>query len=386
MRIGFDAKRAFNNHTGLGNYSRFIIESLLKFAPEQEYLAYSTKKNVSIADLFGVNDVNHSESHGEPITIRHSSFPIPNSIWRSWLIINDLVRDNVGIFHGLSNEIPFGIKKSGVKSVVTIHDLIFLRYPELYPTIDRFIYNKKFRYACENADAVVAVSQQTKEDIMEFYKIPSERIRVIYQDCQSSFHQNVTPKRRSPRSLSVVEGREEILKKYSLNKPYVLCVSSFSERKNQKRLVEAFQQLGLKDYELILVGGKSKYSDQLFNDSPLGTRGLFNVPSTDLPALYQGASLCVYPSFFEGFGIPIVEALHSGVPVVAATGSCLEEAGGDGALYANPLDVNDLADKMRQVLSNETLRNDLILKGHEHVKQFSGERIAKQLIELYKEL
>ncbi len=156
-------------------------------------------------------------------------------------------------------------------------------------------------------------------------------------------------------------------------------------------MIEAFQQLGLKDYELILVGGKSKYSDQLFNVPQLGqsdgsVRGLFNVPSSDLPALYQGASLFVYPSFFEGFGIPIVEALHSGVPVVAATGSCLEEAGGDGALYANPLDINDLADKMRQVLTNQTLRNDLILKGKEHVKQFSGERIAGQLIELYKEL
>ena len=166
----------------------------------------------------------------------------------------------------------------------------------------------------------------------------------------------------------------------------------FSERKNQKRLIEAFQKLNLEDYELILVGGKSKYSDQLFDNSPFGAgdfggvRGLFAVPSTDLPALYQGASLFVYPSFFEGFGIPIVEALHSGVPVVAASGSCLEEAGGNGALYANPLDVNDLAEKMRQVLMNQTLRNDLILKGKEQVKQFSGERIAGQLMELYREL
>ncbi len=378
MRIGFDAKRAFNNHTGLGNYSRFIIESLLEYAPEHEYLAYSTKKNVSTTDLFGGKDINNLE-----LRTPNSELRIQNSIWRSWLIVNDLKQDNVDIYHGLSNEIPFGIRKSGVKSVVTIHDLIFLRYPELYPFIDRFIYNKKFRYACENADAIVAVSQQTKDDIMEFYKIPSERIRVIYQDCHEIFHPSAT-----------LRIREEILKKYSLNKPYILCVSSFSERKNQKRLIEAFQQLGLKDYELILVGGKSKYSDQLFNISPLGrfdasiggVRGLFNVPSTDLPSLYQGAALFVYPSFFEGFGIPIVEALHSGVPLVAATGSCLEEAGGDGALYANPLDINDLADKMRQVLTNQTLRNDLILKGKEHVKQFSGERIAGQLVELYREL
>ncbi len=365
MRIGFDAKRAFNNHTGLGNYSRFIIESLLKYATEQEYLLYTPKSPLT---------PNGGIFEKALIKLPHRG---RGGLWRSWLINNDLKQDNLDIYHGLSNEIPFGIRKSGVKSVVTIHDLIFLRYPELYPFIDRFIYNKKFRYACENADAIVAVSQQTKDDIMEFYKIPSERIRVIYQDCQEIFHPSTT-----------LRVREDILKKYSLNKPYILCVSSFSERKNQKRLIEAFQQLGLKDYELILVGGKSKYSDQILNNSLLGegVRGLFNVPSSDLPALYQGAALFVYPSFFEGFGIPIVEALHSGVPVVAATGSCLEEAGGDGALYANPLDISDLADKMRQILTNQTLRNDLILKGKEHVKQFSGERIVGQLMELYREL
>lgn len=361
MRIGFDAKRAFNNHTGLGNYSRFIIEALIKCASQHEYLAYTPKPS--------------RDNNGLKLSPKLPTTFIGGGLWRSWLINNDLKKDNVDIFHGLSNEIPFGIRKSGIKSVVTIHDLIFVRYPELYPAIDRFFYQQKFRYACKNADAVVAVSQQTKDDIMEFYKIPSERIRVIYQDCQSSFHQRVD-------NQSILTIRN----KYSLNKPYIICVSSFSERKNQKRLVEAFQQLGLNDYELVLVGGKSKYAEEIIQNSPKNTRILYKVPSTDLPALYQGASLCVYPSFFEGFGIPIVEALHSGIPVVAANGSCLEEAGGGGALYANPLDVNNLADKIRQVLTNDSLRNDLILKGKEHIKQFSAENIAGQLIQLYWEL
>lgn len=376
MRIGFDAKRAFNNHTGLGNYSRFVIEALLKYAPLHEYSAYTPKPP--------------RDNNGLKLSPKLPTTLIGGGLWRSWLINNDLKKDNVDIFHGLSNEIPFEIRKSGVKSVVTIHDLIFLRYPELYPAIDRFFYQQKFRYACENADAVVAVSQQTKDDIMEFYKIPAERIRVIYQDCQSIFFPSATLRERpsagTPAATFDERVGDDILKKYSLNKPYIICVSSFSERKNQKRLVEAFQQLGLKDYELVLVGGKSKYAEEIALNSPQNTRILYGVPSADLPALYQGASLCVYPSFFEGFGIPIVEALHSGIPVVAATGSCLEEAGGEGALYANPLDINDLADKMQQVLSNDYLRENLILKGKEHVKQFSAENIAGQLIELYQEL
>jgi glycosyltransferase involved in cell wall biosynthesis len=369
MRIGFDAKRAFNNQTGLGNYSRFVIEALSPIQPPGgglEYLLYTPKvKNSAWLDSFDHN-----------FAIKTSTLGV-GGLWRSWLINDDLKKDNVDVFHGLSNEIPFGINKSGVKSVVTIHDLIFLRYPELYPAIDRFFYQQKFRYACENADAVVAVSQQSKDDIMEFYKIPSDRIRVIYQDCQSRFFPSDT--------LSEQVGKE-ILRKYSLNKSYIICVSSFIERKNQKRLVEAFQQLGLKDYELVLVGGKSKYAEEITQNFQQNTKILYGVPTDDLPALYQGASLCVYPSFFEGFGIPIVEALHSGIPVVAATGSCLEEAGGEGALYANPLDVNDLADKMRQVLTNDSLRNNLVLKGKEHIKQFSAENIAGQLIELYREL
>lgn len=365
MRIGFDAKRAFNNHTGLGNYSRFVIEALSRTQwGSLESLLYTPK----VKNLAWLNSFDHN------FVIKTPSVKV-GGLWRSWLINNDLKKDNVNIFHGLSNEIPFRINKSGVKSVVTIHDLIFMRYPELYPAIDRFFYQQKFRYACENADAVVAVSQQTKDDIIEFYKIPAERIRVIYQDCQSSFHQKV-----DNQSILTIKS------KYSFNKPYIICVSSFSERKNQKRLVEAFQQLGLKDYELVLVGGKSKYADEITQNFPKNTKILYGVPSADLPALYQGASLCVYPSFFEGFGIPIVEALHSGIPVVAATGSCLEEAGGEGVLYANPLDVNDLADKMQQVLTNDSLRNDLILKGKEHVKQFSAENIAGQLIKLYQEL
>ncbi|MFY7827506.1 MAG: glycosyltransferase family 4 protein [Flectobacillus sp.] len=366
MRIGFDAKRAFQNFTGLGNYSRFIIQSLLDSPSEHEYFAYTPKLNEKV----------HFSNR---LRIALPQTAMPKSLWRSWGINQQLKKDHIDIFHGLSNELPWQIQQSGIKSVVTIHDLIFMRYPELYPMIDRWIYRRKFKAACEQADCIIAISQQTKQDIVEMLQISPSKIEVVYQDCDPAFR-----KKLPSEHISAVR------KKYQLNKPYILCVATIAERKNQLTLVKAFEALHNSEIELVLVGGKSSYQSQIEEyirqKNLTGVHIINGVPFSDLPALYQGSSLSVYPSIFEGFGIPIVEALHSGVPVIGATGSCLEEAGGQGGIYVNPYDIQDLAHQIQRVLSDSELSHSVVQVGQKHIAKFSSTEIAKELEKIYKKI
>lgn len=370
MRIGFDAKRAFNNRTGLGNYSRFVLNALRTFAPTHTYTAYTPKIKSGLFDEF-------------PASLTRtpaSSNALYGAWWRSYGVSSDVQRDKIQLFHGLSNELPQGL--GNIKSVVTIHDLIFLRYPHLYPAIDRFFYQRKFKKACAEADCIVAVSEQTKRDIVDFYGTSPDKIRVIYQDCHEVFHAN--------NSISA-SSYNAVQQKYNLTRPFVLCVGTIETRKNQGQLVKAFAEASLEGAELILVGGKTAYQAEIEryltqHQRSTQVRIFNNVPFADLPILYRLARVFAYPSVFEGFGIPIVEALHSGVPVVAATGSCLEEAGGKGALYAAPDDVNELAAHLQRLWNDEPLRAQLVADGQAHLHQFSASTIASQLSALYQEV
>ena len=155
MMIGFDAKRAAQNKTGLGNYSRFIIEALTRFAPNERYLLYIPNPNRT-SSLNGIEKANNVELR-YPQTTFWKKF---RSLWRVWGITSDIEKENIRFFHGLSNELPLNIRKAeNTRSIVTIHDLIFLRYPEYYHYIDRKIYAYKFRKACQNADRIIAVSE-----------------------------------------------------------------------------------------------------------------------------------------------------------------------------------------------------------------------------------
>jgi len=370
MKIGYDAKRAFLNNTGLGNYSRWLIKAMAGHYPENEYFLYTPRvKPNSRLDFL---------SRYKNLTTKTPDSKLFTSWWRSKGIVKDLQRDGIEIYHGLSHELPSGIDKSGVRSVLTVHDLIFMRLPGNFGAISRNIYKAKVKYACKVADKIVAISQKTKDDIIELLGTDAAKIEVIYQSIDPIF--TITQSAEQKQAAAV---------KYQLPQQFLLSVGTIEARKNLLLLAKALKYID--NIPLVVVGRPTKYLDevkQYLGSNNLTNRVIFlhDVGFADLPAIYQLASVFIYPSRYEGFGLPILEALNCGVPVVAATGSCLEEAGGPDSLYVNPDDEKDLAEKINLILADNTLKQNMIAQGLQYAANFAEDKLSAQLMQLYKNL
>lgn len=400
LSIGFDAKRVVSNRTGLGNYGRTLINALSKEFPSLRLRLYTPGEGQ--ADLRQQIDSRSNVVYAYP---KHVKLKFLRTLWRTKGIVADLKEDGIDLYHGLSGELPIGIKKAGIKTVVTIHDLIFLRHPEYYNRIDVQIYKYKFRKTLQEADRIIAISDCTKRDILAFGDFPADKIDVIYQSCDTKFSEEISP-----------EDKKAVRKKYQLPAHYILNVGTIEERKNVLLAVKALECLP-KELKLVVVGRQTGYTEKVkayVAAHRLADRVIFlnGVPTADLFAIYRQAEVFVYPSRYEGFGIPIIEAIQSGLPVVACTGSCLEEAGGPACQYVAPDDVEGMAKAIRKFLpkgemgevsgaetafsdaetivsDSETVnryRHDSIVKSREYVKRFENTNVARQVYQVYQKL
>lgn len=367
MNIGYEAKRVFHNKTGLGNYSRDLIRILAKYYPEHHYFLYNPKHSDN--NLFRANNATVFEKNPKNYWSKKFS-----SLWRQKGVTKDLISDKIEIFHGLSGEIPMGLKHTHIKSVVTIHDLIFMRYPHLYSFFDRKIHYIKFKKSVHNADRVIAISEQTKSDIITYLGVKPEKIKVIYQGCQKEFKQTYTE-----------EEKNEVAEKYNLPLSYILNVGTIEERKNALTIVKAITNI---DTKLILIGKETSYCKkihQYIKDNAIENKVSFlkGLTSKELAIIYQLAAVFVYPSFFEGFGIPIIEALYSKTPVITTNSGVFPEAGGSDSVYVNPNNVAELEQAILNLLNNPNLRSAIAEKGLVYAQKFNDEVIAAQIIKCY---
>ena len=379
MNIAFDAKRAYQNGTGLGHYSRTLVSSLATLYPQHQYYLCAPK----LTSRFNAGSYDNVHTL-TPSALFSNTF---KSIWRSNMVVQDLLKNDIQLYHGLSHEIPIGIQKTDIKSVVTMHDLIHERYPEMYNWMDVKIYRRKFKYACKHADRVIAISQQTKDDIMSFYKVPEEKIDICYQSCNEIFEKKVSEKEKN-----------RVKEKYNLPDEFFLYVGSVIERKNLLNICKALNQLKSSlIVPLVVIGEGSSYKRKVIefikekglderviflSDSPAASHPDFT-NATDFPAIYQQATAMIYPSIFEGFGIPVLEALWSRIPVITSNISCLPETGGDAAILIDPYNPTEIANAMQSVYSDKTLVKEMVEKGWRHAQNFTPQKCAAAVMQVY---
>lgn len=364
MKIAFDGKRFFNNNSGLGNYSRDLVRILSTTFPENEYVILNENQSEKGKDILKMPNVSFVETS-------------KGTMSRQFKMGKDAQQINADIFHGLSGELPLKWTDKPIKKIVTIHDLIFLRFPQYYSFLDRKVHFWKFKKAAEKADLIIAISEQTKRDIIHFLKVPEEKISVVYQGCHHAFKEN--------------EGEEflnSVKEKYNLPQRFILNVGTIEERKNLLNIVKAIHGT---EIPLVVIGKKTKYFNKVQkvlkkNKLENQVHFLENVSMEELAAIYKLADIFVYPSFFEGFGIPVIESLFSGTPVITSNISCLPEAGGENSVYINPHNFEDIKAKILFLWNNESERKRRAEKSFEFVQKFNDEEIAKNLHAVYQEV
>jgi glycosyltransferase involved in cell wall biosynthesis len=364
MLIGFDAKRIYHNETGLGNNNRLIIKSLLKHHPENAYMLFSPLQPV----------VEPIETKGASAFYYKGMFP---GYWRSFGIKNDLIKNHIDIFHGLSNEIPFTLRSSSIKSVVTIHDVIFRKYPHQYAAIDRMVYNFKTSYACKYADKIIAASETTKNDIIHYFGTNPQKIEVVYQSCDERYYESTQPD-------------DTVLNSYNLPSDFVLYVGSIIERKNLLGICKAYTLLPQQSRVPCIVIGRGgayvKTVKKYIEENQLEKYFIFltNVTNAELPAFYKQATLSIYPAFYEGFGLPVLESMASGCPVITSSVSSLAEVAGNACILTKPDNAEELAHALSTLIHSETDRKKFARLGKLRAQQFTAEKCIKGITDVYK--
>lgn len=354
MRIGIDVQSTTGKPSGLGYYTKNLVKNLKTIDFNNEYILFENK-------------------------FFQGNLSTPKRIvWEQVLLSIKAKQNKIDLLHVPAFSPPLA---RNCKLVVTIHDLIGIRFPENNLSLfSRFYWGKYLPQTAKNADLIITDSECSKKDIVDLLNISSEKVKVIYLAAGEEF-----------RRVEDMKKITEVKIKYNIGKcPYVLYVGNIEWRKNLILLIEAWEKTTVpKGCKLVIVGTRTKFSENLFRiikgknleDKVIVTE---YIPIDDLVLLYNGASLFVYPSLYEGFGLPVLEAMSCGVPVITSNVSSLPEVVGNAGLLVDPTSIEEINNAMEKVLADEKLRQVLNENSLLQAKKFTWEKTAKETLQVYK--
>ncbi|OGI25507.1 MAG: hypothetical protein A3J76_03625 [Candidatus Moranbacteria bacterium RBG_13_45_13] len=381
MKIGIDIRVIGKNRTGDEVVFFNLVKNLAKIDRENDYQLFTDrdpKKDPALAE-----EIENLELKNNFEVIYINS---PNRFWWNfWALPNYLRKNPVDIFH-TQYIAPFRLPKK-IKLVLTTHDISFNFFPQYIRFSDLFFLKTLIPRSLRRADRIVTVSKNEREQIINFYKIPSEKVNFAYNGVDFEIFNQTIPE----------EALERIRKKYGLPEKFFLYVGTLQPRKNIPALIQAlaifYKKYKMNDIKLVIAGNRKARNFDPEIDKTIekyNLRDSANFPGwvdeKDKPALYKLAECFVFPSLYEGFGIPIIEAMAAGLPVVSSDKSCLPEVGGDAALFADPGDPEEFAKKIHEILSDKNIREDLVRKGASCAQEFSWQKTAEKTLEIYQSL
>lgn len=373
MQIGIDARYITKYKSGVGFYTQNLLESLGVIDSMNQYYYLTTQRSIP-----------HLKLNGNNFILMHTYISFENHIfgdfWQNLYLPLRLAALNIDVFHGPAVFLP--LVKLGFKTVVTIHDLVSFLFPQTVPRKYSLYMQLMTRLSARFADGIIASSESTRQDLSKHLRIHPEKIKVIHLAVDESFKR--------------VEDREQIqkiLEKYKIDSEFVLFIGNLEPRKNLTRLFEAFAiaYSKISSYKLVVAGTRGWLYSDIFETVArlnLSDKIIFTgyIDAEDLPALYSAAQVFVLPSLYEGFGLPILEAMSCGAPVITSNMGSIPEVAGDSAILVDPYDIKAIAESLLEVFSNRQLREEMMEKGLRRAKNFSWARVAEETLGVYNEV
>lgn len=362
-RFGYD-KTGLPNRVGSGEVSFELLKQLYRLDKKNDYRIYLPVEKSE--------DLPEGRENWNYIVVKNQK------LWTATALSKKLFaeRGKLDVFFSPTHYLPLYIP---CPSAVAILDLSYIHFPQLFKKRDLYQLKLWGKYSLKRASAIITISEASKSDIINFYKVPSSKVMVVYP--------GIKIKDKKLNIKNTMQSSKILKEKYGISEKYILFVGTLQPRKNVARLIEALSEIQDKNIKLVIVGKKGWMFEEIMKaPSKYGVsdrvKFIDNVSDEELPGFYADASCFVLPSLYEGFGLPILEAMQSGCPVITSKVSSLPEAGGDAAIYVNPHDSSDIAQKIDRVLSDENLRNEMVKKGLEQVKKFSWEKTAEETLKV----